>query len=213
MDSYDFSRETGRPVSPPLPEDYSMSYLPQMATYSGSTQSRNTSVSRPIDFGGSTSRYTGATQSRNTSVSQPIDFGGSTSRYTGATQSRRTSGQQISLASSSQRPIYTPEYRSSVVTSWRSSNESQLAYARRIGLPPSTLGDWVREEGSSTQSRPYATQSRTHYTPEDKTAALSVWRARGERETYVDVATRVGIPAATLYKWIQKSEGSARSVR
>ncbi len=179
MDSYDFSRETGRPVSPPLPEDYSMDYLPQMSTYSGSTQSRNTSVSQPIDYGGSTSRYTGATQSRGTSVP----------------------------------PTYTPEYRSTVVTGWRSSNESQKAYARRIGLPPSTLSDWVREESSSTQSRPYATQSRTQYTAEDRSAALSVWRSRGEGETYGDVAPRVGIPVNTLYKWVQKSEGTSRGGR
>ncbi len=189
MDSYNFSRESGRPASPPLPEDYSMGYLPQMATYSGSTQSRNTSVPQPIDFGGSASGYSSASQSRRTSV-PPISYGSSSHGIT-----------------------YTPEYRSTVVTSWRSSNESQTVFARRIGIPQSTLSDWIQEAGSSSQSRPRAMHNRTHYTAEYKSAVLSAWRSRGEGETQADFSKRTGIPASTLQAWVNKSEGSSRDAR
>ncbi len=198
MDSYDFSRRTGRPVSPPLPEDYSMDYLPQMATYSSSTQSQHTSVSQPIDFDGSTSMYTGATQSRHTSAPQ-IEYG--------------SASQGTSMQSHLTRGRHTPEYRSAMALSWRSSNESQAAFARRIGIPQTTLSDWIKEAGSSSQSRPRAMPSRSHYTAEYKSAALSEWRARRETETYVDIATRMGIPAGTFHKWIVKSEGSSRGAR
>ncbi len=215
MDSYDFSRRTGRPVSPPLPENYSMDYLPQMPTYSGSTQSRNTSVPQPIDFGGSTSRYTGATQSRNTSVPQLIDFGGSTSRYTGATQSRHTSVPPIEYGSASQgtstqsHRAYPPEYRYAAVSSWQNSGgTSQRAYAEGIGVPRSTFRDWVEEAGGPTQRRP--SQRRTPYTPEERSTLLSQWQARGERETQSEFSSRTGVPVRTLQNWIRQENDSSR---
>ncbi len=210
MDSYDFSRRTGRPVSPPLPEDYSMDYLPQMSTYSGSTQSQNASVPQSIDFGGSTSRYTGATQSQNTSVPQIIDFGGSTSRYTGATQSRHTSVSQGTSTQSYR--AYPPEYRYAAVSSWRNSGgTSQRAYAEGIGVPRSTFRDWVEEAGGPTQRRP--SHNRSPYTPEERSTLLNQWHSRGERETQSEFSSRTGVPVRTLQNWLRQENDPSRGAR
>ncbi|MEJ2445547.1 MAG: hypothetical protein P8Y42_19210, partial [Exilibacterium sp.] len=80
----------------PLPESHTGEHLPQMSTYSGSSQSRNTSVPQPINYGGRASGYNGVSQSRTTNVSQPISGGGT---YSGTTQSRRTRVPQIESSS------------------------------------------------------------------------------------------------------------------
>ncbi len=90
MDSYHFSRVTGRPASQPLPESHTGDHLPQMSTYSGSSQSRNTSVPQPINYGGRASGYNGVSQSRRTNTPQ-IESRGSVSVDNGTTQSRGTS--------------------------------------------------------------------------------------------------------------------------
>ncbi|MEJ2416330.1 MAG: transposase, partial [Exilibacterium sp.] len=189
MDSYDFSRETGRPVSPPLPEDYSMDYLPQMATYSGSTQSRNTSVSQPIDFGGSTSRYTGTTQSRGTSVPQ-IEYGGNTSRYTGATQSRGTSVPQIEYGGSTSR--YTGATQS------RRTNVQQIGYG--------SVSQSGGATGSSASQRTSTRIGVPIYTDEEKSQAISGWRESGLSQK--DYASSIGVPQSTFHVWTRQASSS-----
>ncbi len=210
MDSYDFSRETGRPVSPPLPEDYSMGYLPQMSTYSGVSQSRNTSVPEPIDFGGSVSEYNGSSQSRNTSVPQPIDFGGSTSRYTGATQSRNTSVPLIEYGSSSQSGRTTgsgsrtnTRYHSDEVkTKALSEMQQEVArggtirsYASRSTIPYATLSWWYGQLSGSRPGRQYASG-------EEKASRLSELQQELDRGgTIKNYSERTGISLRTLTKW------------
>ncbi len=215
MDSYDFSRETGRPVSPPLPEDYSMGYLPQMSTYSGASQSRTTSVPQPIDFGGTASGYSGASQSRNTSVPQ-IEYGGSASGYNGSSQSRRTSAPLIEYGSSSQSGRTTgsgsrasqqtnARYHSDEVKSKALSEMQQelarggtiRSYASRSTIPYATLTWWHGQLSGSRPGRQYASA-------EEKASRLSELQQELDRGgTIKDYSERTGISLRTLTKWRQ----------
>ncbi len=202
MDSYDFSRYLGRPTSPPLPDEYSGGYLPQMPAYSDASPSeRSSGVPQSIDFGGSVTGYSSdASQSRHTSVPpmpaysdtspngrssgvpQPIDFGGSASGYSGASQSRRTRVPQIEYGSasqptSSQGPrIHPPEERAAAVARWRASGKTQKDFAESIAIPRTTFREWIMQAD-------YPTRSNTNYPPEEKSAALSQWHASKETKT------------------------------
>ncbi len=141
MDSYHFSRVTGRPASQSLSESHTGDYLPQMSTYSGSSQSRNTSVPQPIDFGGSTSRYTGSSQSRCTSIpDSPFKgykgyvYHPSVYEDNGVSQSRRTSTPLI-------------EYRGSV------SGDNGSSQSRRTSTPQTESRSSVSGDNGSSQSR------------------------------------------------------------
>ncbi|MEJ2446162.1 MAG: hypothetical protein P8Y42_22380 [Exilibacterium sp.] len=199
MDSYDFGRYLGRPASPPLPDEHSGDYLPQMPAYSDTSPSgRSSGVPQPIDFGGSASGYSGASQSRHTSV-PPIEYG-SASQNGGAT------GSSASQRTSSRRGYsYPDEEKSAMLTAWRDSEESQSAFCKRKGIPRTTFLGWIKEAGVSSKSR------LAERVAERRSKTVSDWRDSGE--TQIEFSRRTGVPISTLQYWIKKYEGSSRDAR
>ncbi len=214
MDSYDFSRETGRPVSPPLPEDYSMGYLPQMSTYSGASQSRNTSVPQPIDFGGTASGYSGSSQSRSTSVPQ-IEYGGvsqsgGTSRVSQSGGTSRVS-QSGGTSRVSLRPSRygqnTEDVRSKILSELHeemASGGSIKSYAKRTGYSYDTLKSWHKSTYGTMRDH-------NSYPDEYKASILSELRQELENKTSTikSYADKKGIAIRTLSRW-RKDEDTSR---
>ncbi len=197
MDSYFFGRYMGRPASPPLPDEYSGGYLPQMPAYSDTSPSgRSSGVAQPIDFGGSVSGYSGASQSRHTSV-PPIEYGS-------ASQSGGATGSSASQRTSTRRGRYSDEEKSIALSDWQASKETetQEAFSKRTGIPIRTLRNWIWQAEVSVPSH------HNSYTPEEKSIALSDWQASKETETQSAFSERTGIPIRTLQNWIRQAEGS-----
>jgi hypothetical protein len=135
MNSYHYSR----PVSPPLPDKYSGGYLPKMPTYSGASQSRDSSASQSRDSGASQSRDSGASQSRDSGASQS---GGAT----GSSASQRTSSLSVPTR------WYPEEEKYKMLSQWKASGLTRRAYSRSKGIPESTFGQWVREADDSYEA-------------------------------------------------------------
>ncbi len=187
MDSYSYAQFMNIPTSPPLPDEHSGGYLPQMPPYSDDSQSQNTSVPQPIDFGGSASGHAGPSQSRHTSV-PPIEYGSSS-------RNGRTTG---SGSRASQRTIrrYPDEVKSKVLSEIQeetASGRTLKSYADRSTIPYETLKNWHRSittRGHHTYSDEVKSKTRSEIQEE---------MARGG--TLKSYAERSTIPYSTLRAW------------
>ncbi len=197
MDSYFYSWFMNIPTSPPLPDEYSGGYLPQMPPYSDASQSQNTSVPQPIDFGGSASGYNGASQSQHTSV-PPIDYGSSSQSGGAIGDSASQSGGAIG-SSASQRTIrqqYPEEVKSKALSEMQQEvarGGTLKSYADRSPIPYDTLKNWHRS---------ITTRGHQTYSDEVKSKVLSEieeeMASGGSLKTY---ANRSTIPYSTLRAW------------
>ncbi len=170
MDSYDFSRYMGRPVSPPLPEDYSMGYLPQMPAYGDTSPSgRSSGVPQPIDFGGSSSGFSGASQrtsSQGPRIHQPEERAAAVARWRASGKTQKDFAESIAIPRTTFRQWiieadyptrsnikYPPEEKSAALRQWHASKETetQSEFSRRIGVPLATLRNWIRKENNSSK--------------------------------------------------------------
>jgi transposase len=43
------------------------------------------------------------------------------------------------------RRIYTDEFKAEAVKLWRESNDTKLAVAHRLGIDPTSLGNWIKQ--------------------------------------------------------------------
>ncbi len=122
MNSYHYSR----PVSPPLPDKYSGGYLPKMPTYSGASQSRDSSASQSGGATGSSASQSGGA--------------------TGSSASQRTSSLSVPTR------WYPEEEKYKMLSQWKASGLTRRAYSRSKGIPESTFGQWVREADDSYEA-------------------------------------------------------------
>ncbi len=194
MDSYFFGWYLGRPASPPLPDEHSGGYLPQMPPYSGASQSQNTSVPQPIDFGGSASGYSSASQSRRTSV-PPIEYGSSS-------RSGRTTG---SGSRASQRTYrdYPDEVKSRALSEMQqevASGGTIKSYASRSTIPYATLTSWYSKISGSRPG---------HHCASDEEKASRLRELEQELDnktsTIAEFCRKTGIPRRTLTRWRQEA--------
>ncbi|MEJ2445754.1 MAG: hypothetical protein P8Y42_20280 [Exilibacterium sp.] len=170
MDSYDFGRYMGRPTSPPLPDEHSGGYLPQMPAYSDTSSSgRSSGVPH---FGGSVTGYSSASQptlSRGPSTFHtPEEKSAMVAawRASGETQAEfaKRAGippssfclwvKQAGGSSQSRYAEIAEERQAKVVRDWRASGETKSKYSRRTNIPRTTLNEWIKKyENSSRYAR------------------------------------------------------------
>ncbi len=192
MDSYFFGWYLGRPASPPLPDEYSGGYLPQMPAYSDASPSgRSSGVPQPIDFGGSVTGYSSdASQSRHTSV-PPIEYGGAT----GSSASQPTSSER-------RRP-FTDEEKSRMLSGLQQAldnGSTMRKYAAQIGISQGNLSNWRSEAQGSLKG------NYRRFTDEEKSRAV---REMLDRKCTPDEYSReTRIPISNLRRWIAQSEST-----
>ncbi len=189
MDSYSYAWYMNTPASPPLPDEHSGGYLPQMPPYNGTSQSQNTSVPQPIDFGSSVTGYSGdASQSRHSSV-PPIEYGSSS-------RAGRTTGSGSSASQQTIRQQYPDEVKSKALSEMQQEvarGGTLKSYADRSTIPYVTLKNWHRS---------ITTRGHQTYSDEVKSKVLSeIQEEMASGGTLKSYADRSTIPYSTLREW------------
>ncbi len=186
MDNYTYAQLTGRAQSPPLPEEHTAGYLPQISSYSGSS---NTRAPQTITYGDGASTYTG------TSV---VEYGSGSTRTSTLPSTRAPT-----LPSTRAPTLLTRTEALAGLQAELASGGTIKSYSEKSGIAYGTIRVWNNQAGGST---------RTHrtYTNEFRASTLSRLEEHLSTGGSLNSYSRIsGIPKRTLEYW-KSGAGTSR---